>query len=426
MDMRRKDLAQVARIVPWLVPSLVFGQLGTVWVNFNGQAVNHYPDPNTNTPPTTFNAFTLQQGTNSLFGTLTDAANLANVKTALVAHLNTDYAGTGTTFTLVQPGAGNYHTLVIGNPNGGDPTNLYGQVDFIDFRHKTLTHAVGVSVTAHANHAAPGGGWTEAAVAQVIANTASHELGHSFGLVHSDVISTFTDTAGAVGAKQTAVQGAEQMVKNPDNTNFFADLSFGRYSKLKLDISSGGVNVEIEDTTTAFKTAAQADPARAGDAGATVAAGTALNVDAKKRVTVLGNFGANDTDVFTFNGTTGQVVTGEAFSITLSQRIADTVDMFNIDLIDSLGNVFATAGPGSSNINAGEFDGTSGIDTDTESRSLLFEFTLPKNDTWGFRLTGQGGDATGDYEFLAIVPEPATLSMALALLIAAPIRRKRT
>lgn len=422
--MRRRTLVLLAGIVPLLTPPLAFAGLGTVWVNFDGQVVNHYPNPANDTPPATFNGFSLQSGVTPLFGALTDAANLANVKTAIVAHLNTDYAGTGTTFTLAQPGAGSYHTLVIGNPNGGDTTNLYGQVDFIDFRHKTAAHVVGVSGTAHSNHAAPGGGWTEAAVAQVIANTASHELGHSYGLVHSDVISRFTDTAGAVGVKQTAVQTNEQMVKNPNNTNFFADLSFGRYSQVKLDVSSNGVNVQVEDGTAAFKTAALADPARAGEAGATVAAGMALTVDPNRRVTVLGNFAANDTDVFTFAGTTGQVVTGEAFSVTLAQRIANTVDMFNIDLIDSLGNVFATAGPGSSNINAGEFDGTSGVDT--ESRSLLFEFTLPKSDTWGFRLTGQGGDAVGDYEFFAIVPEPGGLVAASVLMLTLARRRRIT
>lgn len=420
--MRRRFIALLAHILPFMMVGSAFGQLGTVWVNFGGQVVNHYPNPANATPPTTFNGFSLQAGATSMFGTLTDAADLAGVQTAIVNHLVTDYAGFGANFTLAQPGAGNYHTLVVGNPNGGDATNLYGQTDTIDFRHKTLSHTVGVSVTAHSNHAAPGGGWTAAAVAQVIANTASHELGHSFGLVHSDVVSRFTDTGGAVAAKQAAVQANEQMVKTPDNTNFFANLGFGRYSGMKLDISANGINVEDEAGAAIFRTAAQADPVRAGEAGATVAAGTALVPDAKSRVTVVGNFAAADTDVFTFNGTLGQRVTAEAFSITIAHRIANTVDMFNLELIDSLGAVFATAGPGSSNVNAGEFDGLNGADT--ESRSLLFEFTLPKNDTWGFRLTGAGGDAVGDYEFLAMLPEPGLAGLLGMAMLAAAGRRR--
>src|SRR3954454_11579228 len=96
----RSFAALAALVVVLLSAGQAQAALGNVWVNFAGQAVSHYPNPATSNPPTTFNAFTLQNGAASLFGALTDAADANNVKNAIVADLNADYAGFGATFTL--------------------------------------------------------------------------------------------------------------------------------------------------------------------------------------------------------------------------------------------------------------------------------------------------------------------------------------
>lgn len=398
--------------------------LGTVWVNFGGQTVSHHPNPNGNmNTGTTFEPFTLVDGGYQLFGPLT-ASDDAAVRSGILDALNQDYAGYGANFTMTMPTSGSFHTLVIGNPLGGDQTNVYGRTDSTDFRHRKDFHTVSVSASAHANHAVPPEGWNVQNVSQWIGNSASRELARSFGLFSSDVVSTYAEFVGPAYLRMAEVQNNEIMAANPNSTVFVPNPQFGKFSRIKLDVAAYGINVQTEVGNAVFVTPGSTDVGRFGEAGDTMAAAVPLQLDSSKRVTVVGKFDRGDLyDVFSFNANAGDRVTAEAISMTIAGAREDFVPMeqLNLALLDASGNILANLAPGGSNVNNGELDGV--FPADTESRTLLYDFAIPSTGTYGIRIGGFGAVPNGTYEMFVMVPEPGAMSLLAAAAI--PLLRRR-
>jgi hypothetical protein len=288
----------------------------------------------------------------------------------------------------------------------------------IDFRNKRDTNVV--SIIKSAFIAPPFFASTLNNYATMFANTANHELGHVLGLMHSDPVSTFV----ASGAAAVQTNEIMKAVTSFDGTNEYRTMNFGAYSRQKLIIATQGVNVQPENAAATFITPSGADPARAGDAGSTMATARVLNFDTNNNDVVLGSLN-NDADVYKFTAPANTKVTAEVFSKALVAgtaptsvgRITDPIDAV-LDIVDSGDNVIQTV----------QFNSQLDIDNvagpDFGSDQLIYQFALPGAGTYGVRVRG-GADAVGEYELYVNVPTPGSV-VILALGAFGASRRKRS
>ncbi len=406
-----------------------FAQLGgTIYLNFGGG----------DTPLGTLNAIDT-----SIFPGLNNTTDKTAVENKIVSRVQSDYNAFSLNITDVQPSGGDYITVTIGN-KPGDASTLFGVANSIDWRNKVFADpaaesSVGVSLQAHANingaKYSDNSNYSTSELGNVLANTVTHEIAHTLGLVHGDTVSTYASTAGTAAQKQAAVQSREFMTKSPDNTSFYAQgtLSFGAYSRLKLNVATHGIELENESGTHAMSYPGAADPiARAGDTGKTLATATPLHVGADGYVSVLGNLsssGANTIDYYAFHGVAGETIFGEV----LSQRlVADPAQgdipgadsLINdpisprLQLLNGVGTVLRNNDYPDTNSN---FDG-SGSDN-VEGDALIYGYTLPATGTYYWAITDLSGGG-GDYELFTI-PEPASATMLLLIGAALSTRRRR-
>jgi len=362
--------------------------MGTVFVNFNGGA-------STLGNLTAFDA--------GYFPGLA-STDTANVKQKVMDTLNNRFSGYSINFVATNPG-GSFSTCVIGN---GTPSQaLLGLADRLDYRNQSLTDNCAVSAKAMADVDSaqnPRYQWTVDSLGINMGQYAAHEIGHILGLVHSDPVGSYDSAGGNAAAKQAYVQMGEIMRQQATFASYYNGLGlvFGPYAKMKLNIAQNGEQIEIENGTNQFVFPQGADPARAGDAAGTTAAGTPLVEGADHTVTVLGSLSAAaDTDVFKFTGGVGQKFIAEIFSKNHLTRIGNAgITAPIIDLLDNNSNVLA-----SSNFPASDVDGNGS--SDVEGDALLYGFTLPANGTYGVRVSG---GSSGQYELLTVLPEPASLA----------------
>ncbi|MCB9844853.1 MAG: pre-peptidase C-terminal domain-containing protein [Phycisphaeraceae bacterium] len=401
----------MTRILAATVLTAVVGSASaqTVWVDFGG----------------TGGAATTPQGaitplTAGFYPGL-GAGQTAALRQSVFTNLVNKYAGWGLNFVQANPG-GAFHHLVIGD-TGTNEQGALGIADEIDFRNKRAANTVSIVGRQHNPPVNPV--YTLPQVANMLATTAAHELGHVLGLNHNDVVSTFVG-AGGGGAGQAAVQANEVMtaVRTFNGANEFGWKTFGAYSQQKLHISTAGINVQDETGAAGFVLPAAADPARAGDAGGTVATGTPLAFDAFRRTTVLGTLN-NDVDVFTFNAAAGTRVTVEAFSQILTDtdgagpllgRIANAINPV-ISILNGAGAVIQAQQYSPATNFDGNFAGDFGSD------AMIFQFAIPAAGQYAVQVAG-GADSVGQYELLVLVPAPGSLALAgLGGVLA--IRRRR-
>lgn len=379
----------------------VFAQIGgTVYVDFAGFA---------NTPQGSVTALSTAGFTGLV------PADLPNFKTQIVSRIQAAYAGFSINITDILP-AGNFTRLVIGN-TGTQSAGALGIANEIDFRNHRDNNVVSVLASEHTTP--PFFPSTLGFYSQMMANTAAHELGHVLGLMHSDPVSTF------VNANAASVQASEIMRARVafNSNNEYAPVRFGDYSRQKLTIATQGVNVQPENAAANFVFPFGADPARAGDAGGTVATARILNFDTNNNDVVLGTL-ANDTDAYKFTVPANTFVTAEVFSKALVAgtsptsvgRITDAIDAV-LDIVDNTDTVIQTV----------QFTSSLDIDNvaggDAGSDQLIYRFALPAAGTYAVRVRG-GADATGDYELYVNIPAPGS-AMVLAVGGFLAARRRR-
>ncbi len=369
---------------------------GTVFVDFGG--FNGTPQGNITALST------------SLFPGLV-ATDLPTLRSSILANMQAAYAPYSINITGTLP-SGNFTRVVIGD-SGTNAQGALGIANEIDFRNKREQNIV--SVVANNHFLFPPTSSTLAGYATMMANTANHELGHVLGLMHSDVVSTYV-AAGGGAAGRTAVQNNEIMRavtlfgSSPNPQPQYGGRTFGEYSAKKLLIATQGVNVQPETAAPTFTSPFAADPARAGDAGGTMATAGNLSFDANNDDVVLGSLN-NDADVFKFTVPANTPITTEVYSQSLTAhggapsvgRIADPIDAV-LDILDSANNVIQTV----QYTPAFDFDGDPGAQADAGNDQLIYRFLVPAAGTYGIRVRG-GADAVGDYELFVMVPTPGTL-----------------
>ena len=399
------------RWIAFALCSSVCSAQQTIWLDYAGGA--------TGTTMGNVNALTAGYFPSIMPG---QTAALRNAITNVVTQ---DFGAFAASVNIVtaMPAMGDFVRVAIGN-NASAGGGALGIANEIDFRNKRAANVVAVSGENHLP--AFGAMTTLSQIAQALGNTISHEVAHVLGLTHSAPISTFVAAGGGM-AGGAAVNANEIMAASATAANFFNNLSFGAYSRLKLDVGFGGVNVQPEVGMAVFTAPTDADPARAGDAGATVATGSALVPDAKGRATVLGTLSDSmDMDVFTFEGTMGQRVTFELFSQVLAPdpndatslgRIANPVDA-TIEIIDTMDAVIQMAQYDMML----DIDGVAGADFGSDA--LIYNFTLPADGMYGILVRVNGADTTGDYELFAVIPSSGAITLLVVSGVLATRRRR--
>jgi len=350
------------------------------------------------------------------------AADLPALKAAIMTRLQTAFSTFDVTITDTVPFE-DYTRMTIGS-SAASTLNAFGVADEIDFRNKRKDNVGAVRTDLMTS--SPGFMQsTLANYAQMVANIAAHEIGHTLGLTHSDPISTFVASNGGGGA---GVQSAEIMrsaVAAFNGTREYAPVSFGTYSRQKLVMSTQGVNVQTEGAAAAFLTPFTADPNRSGDAGSLIATARELNFDTNNNDVVLG-FVGGDSDCFKLTVPEGTFITAELFStILVAQqvplgvgRITTPIDAI-LQIVDSNNLVLATETYGS-NL---DIDGVNGADNGTDK--LIYRFAVPAAGTYGIRVrnAAQFGNG-GSYELYVNIPAPGSASI-LAFGGMAAARRRR-
>ncbi len=432
MHLNIKVLCTNAIAILSLIAAQASAQVGgTIWLNYAGGA--------SGTPMGNLNAMDV-----SIFpglgGTPVQiAANNAAVQAKILQYVQADYQPFSLNILAGADPGGTRSIVNIGN-KPGDLSEDYGVADQIDWRNKNFNNRIGVSLQAHFNFTLDNGNasngkdtgnvnYTTDRIARVLANTVSHEIGHILGLKHGDPISTYSSTAGNVAAKQAAVQANEFMTLAPKEANFYGSgLSFGEYSTTKLKGAASAsdlIKLQNEAGATGTSFPGGADPiTRAGNTGATVSTGTLLLPDVNGRVDVLGQVGTGGptvADYFKFTGVAGMKVRADVFSQLLTFNppgapqdnvITDPIDPV-LELLRFDSGLNSDVVVGSSIFPAGgNWDGVGG--DDVEGDAIMFDFQLPVNGLYAFRVydSNTGAGQGGSYEMFVQIPEP-TIGIAL-------------
>jgi hypothetical protein len=378
---------------------------GTVWLDFVPNAPPAgYPTTATLGAETSFaNAV---RGLNGLAG-LTNA-QMGIVEADVTSFVQSAFAGMSINIISnagdpsqapSAPPAGTYSLVVLGNAAGGNAGTL-GLASQIDWRNLSFNDQIGLSVSAFNGFSVVSGNNFSGPpnvdnIAQALANTVSHEIGHVLGLVHTDPAATYAATAGTDAQKKTAVQNNDLMRANVTSFNsaISTTTSFNSYSKLKLDVAAHGIQLENQAAQTAMGFPNTADPiTETADTNVDFTNATPLIPGGNGLVNVLGRIqGSNlaGIDYYKFSGKAGTTVDFEIYSRGLEAetdngpgRIAPGSDIGSntLVLVNSSNNeivrsMFPTTAGGNTN-----YDGSAS--PNDYGDSLIYNVTLPANDTY--------------------------------------------
>lgn len=347
-----------------------------------------------------------------LGGTPITNAEYDALRANVMGKMQTHWSGFLANFSETNPG-GVFETLNLGATTG--QSGLFGQAERLDWRNRFKDDVANLYL-ANFGIILSSTLYTRSEnlerLANGIAGTASHELGHNCGLQHFDCYG------------QDSIQSPTYIVTGQQNDAMMATgstglslarrglpRSFNPFEKLKL---------EFADTfaPSLGTTVAEQAGAHGNIATAQLLVGTYMPISNRGAINVDGRVGvAGELDYYRFEAAAGSLITGNIFS-----------DLFETDDFNSTIALFNNAGVQLASNDNITFSGNSFLQGvgGYSNDSLILNYQASYTGTYYFRVTTTG-TTTGDYEFLVggltAVPEPGTF-IALGAGVAVLLRRR--
>jgi len=328
-------------------------------------------------------------------------------QTAILNQMAANYAGFDFQFTLQQPASEPYVTVYFNDTpiiNGvAQPGGLSSE---IDFRNLNLSTTIQVDV----NGLLGGAGQPPATSADFVAMSAtiaSHEVGHTAGLIH-------LDSFGPIGfgihnppganqflppypGPQAAWQSTSDIMASPAavGSTLFDTLNspyFGARDDVSLAFIEDGTVVNEQTPAPTSMAAAQPVTLYPMAVPNTIARGfDAGKVFSVAAVDVVGSIqasnGMSQSDYYSFQGRAGDLINMQVYSYYLT-RITDPVDT-ELSVYDSSGNLVQY------------YSGTAFNDDGFETADAsIIDLTLPSTGTYYVKLGSYSPTETGNYELL--------------------------
>jgi Metallo-peptidase family M12B Reprolysin-like/PEP-CTERM motif len=355
------------------------------------------------------------------------AADIGNIETAIQNVLTTVYTGFNVSFTTTQNAA--QRSVTFGDADG----TLFGQAPY-NWRNAFLANSTASALTEATSKAqiypqnfaaslAVGNtvAQNEANLEIAVADTAAHELGHTFGLDHQDSYGdpgiTPANYAATGGIQNTHIMATGQtgLSNNRSTARAFSQLEKAKLAQSNNLFVTGGFTPDLitdaGDTHTQ-KTAAGANAAQpitfqfipiAGESAVTVTSGS---------------IGAGVHDVYRFTASAGNLLTADIIARTFpapdgvnpAGTFFNTPASVTVSLFRDNGGAPIQIGATSTNKQYNGNNWLAGASVDADP--MILNQPLPANDTYYLDVTSVG-TGTGNYEMFVAVPEPATFCLLL-------------
>jgi hypothetical protein len=350
-----------------------------------------------------------------LGGTPITNAEYDALRANVMGKMQTHWSGFLANFTEVNPG-GMFETLNLGatTSQGG----LFGQAERLDWRNRFKDDVANLYL-ANFGIILSSTLYTRAdnleRLANGIAGTASHELGHNCGLQHFDCYGQ--DSVRAPGYVVTGQQNDAIMATGSTG------LSLERRGRPRAFNPLETLKLEFADTfaPTLGTTVNEVVGNHGSTATAQLLVGTYMPITGRGAVNIDGRLGVSgELDYYSFEATTGSLITGNVFS-----------DLFETDDFDSILSLYNSSGVLLVTNDDITFSGNSFLSGagGYSNDSLILNYQATYTGTYYLRVTNFG-TTTGNYELLVgglnAVPEPATvIALGAGLALLARRRRRR-
>jgi len=323
----------------------------------------------------------------------------AGERTAIMDGMAVDYALFDYSFTLTEPGSGDYSTLWF---NRGSANSVFW--DGIDFRNLNLNDTADINVNDLAFSSAEFIGYSATIAARMLGHLGGLRHGDSFGPIGSGISSTGTpapedynpDYPGPAGADETTghLMATEASVGAAPGHDSTLIPFFSERSAVKLAFNeTGTVYAEAAGIKDSLVTA-QAVLLQPLTVPNTLMSGDHLGmIFTVNAFVVTGAIGvAAESDYYSFSGSAGDLMNFEVLSEIIAHRLGSTIDP-QIRIYDSIGNLVVYYSGLA--FNDDEFETAESFD------SIIIDLVLPADDTYFIEVKHFSPAATGSYELFA-------------------------